>query len=261
MKIKWLGHSSFLITSDSGVKIITDPYKPGNGIKYGAINEAADIVTVSHDHFDHCNVSEVQGNPTVVKGSTDAKGIHFKGISAYHDDTQGSQRGNENLSECAGRLVCQVRRSDKAQTHPKHAFEAQREEDQAQGCSKAELKANVPQGQGVKRGQNCRDCKERNVSRRPAAQIDGCHKETTHDASTDHGWIGTNQEDINHNPRQGEPACPAPSKKVGEDEYKDAAYDRDIESADDENMGSTRRVIVLVQVSGDAGLDAQQNTL
>ena len=26
MKIKWLGHSSFLITTDDGTKIITDPY-------------------------------------------------------------------------------------------------------------------------------------------------------------------------------------------------------------------------------------------
>ena len=26
MKIKWLGAASFLITSDNGLKIITDPY-------------------------------------------------------------------------------------------------------------------------------------------------------------------------------------------------------------------------------------------
>ena len=26
MKIKWLGHAAFLITADSGTRIITDPY-------------------------------------------------------------------------------------------------------------------------------------------------------------------------------------------------------------------------------------------
>jgi L-ascorbate metabolism protein UlaG (beta-lactamase superfamily) len=29
MKVKWLGHSSFLITADDGTKIITDPYAVG----------------------------------------------------------------------------------------------------------------------------------------------------------------------------------------------------------------------------------------
>ncbi len=47
MNIKWLGHASFLITSDSGVKIITDPYETGSGLSYGEIAESADIVTVS----------------------------------------------------------------------------------------------------------------------------------------------------------------------------------------------------------------------
>jgi len=28
MKIKWYGHAAFLITSDRGVKIMTDPYDP-----------------------------------------------------------------------------------------------------------------------------------------------------------------------------------------------------------------------------------------
>ena len=33
MKIKWLGHASFLITSDNGTRIITDPYKSGGDIE------------------------------------------------------------------------------------------------------------------------------------------------------------------------------------------------------------------------------------
>ncbi len=41
MKIKWLGHASFLITSEDGTKIITDPYVVGGGIAYGEIQESA----------------------------------------------------------------------------------------------------------------------------------------------------------------------------------------------------------------------------
>jgi glyoxylase-like metal-dependent hydrolase (beta-lactamase superfamily II) len=61
MKIKWYGHAAFLITSDRGTKIITDPYDRdayGDQLSYGKITDQADIVLVSHDHPDHnayCN--------------------------------------------------------------------------------------------------------------------------------------------------------------------------------------------------------------
>jgi len=97
MKIKWLGHASFLITSDSGIKIITDPYQPDERLKYGEINESADIVTVSHEHGDHNYVSAVQGNPEAIRGTAKVKGIELKGIPAYHDDAGGSQRGKNTI--------------------------------------------------------------------------------------------------------------------------------------------------------------------
>lgn len=100
MKVKWLGHASFLITSDSGIKIITDPYAPTPGrLNYGEINESADIVVYSHEHGDHNNVAAVKGNPQVISGSgvKEAKGIQFKGIATYHDDSKGSQRGPNTI--------------------------------------------------------------------------------------------------------------------------------------------------------------------
>lgn len=113
MKVKWLGHATFLITSDEGTKIITDPYQPGVfGLDYGKIEEAADIVVVSHDHSDHNYVKGVPGNPQVVKGSGShkVKGIEFKGIPSYHDDSRGSERG-ENAMFCFtvnGVRICHV---------------------------------------------------------------------------------------------------------------------------------------------------------
>jgi len=101
MKVKWLGHASFLITSENGTRIITDPYVAGNGLNYAEINETADIVTVSHDHFDHNQVSAVGGNPQVVKESApvEIKGIKFRGVSTYHDANQGKDRG-DNVIIC-----------------------------------------------------------------------------------------------------------------------------------------------------------------
>ena len=95
MNVKWLGHASFLVTSEKGVKIITDPYSTGGGIDYGRIEEVADIVTVSHKHGDHDNVAAVKGKPEVVStvGSKRIKGVDFKGIPSYHDEAAGRQRG------------------------------------------------------------------------------------------------------------------------------------------------------------------------
>jgi len=97
MKIKWLGHATFVITSDMGTKIITDPYTTGDKISYGEIKESADIVTMSHDHFDHNNVAAVGGNPEVVKETTDIKEIKFRGIPTYHDEAQGKERGSNTI--------------------------------------------------------------------------------------------------------------------------------------------------------------------
>jgi len=112
MKIKYLGHSSFMITSDAGIRIITDPYTPNERLHYGEIKESADIVTVSHGHFDHNNVATVRGNPEVVKGTVDTNinGIAIKGIPSYHDEASGTKRGKNTIFcfEVDGIRVCHL---------------------------------------------------------------------------------------------------------------------------------------------------------
>ena len=100
MKVKWLGHACFLLTSESGLRIMTDPYTAGVfGLDYAPPAETADIVTVSHDHADHNNVAAVKGNPQVVRGvgSHEAKGIQFKGIATAHDQSSGKERGANTI--------------------------------------------------------------------------------------------------------------------------------------------------------------------
>ena len=100
MKVKWLGHSSFLITAEDGTKIITDPYTPGMmGLNYESVKDVADIVTVSHEHGDHNAVGRLPGSPEVVRdtGAKVVKGIEFKGMAAYHDASRGGQRGANTI--------------------------------------------------------------------------------------------------------------------------------------------------------------------
>jgi L-ascorbate metabolism protein UlaG (beta-lactamase superfamily) len=95
--IKWLGHSSFLISLDGVLKIVTDPFDSSVG--YPLPDVTADVCVVSHDHFDHNNVSVVKGNPEVVKGTgeREAKGIKFKGVASFHDEKGGSERGENTI--------------------------------------------------------------------------------------------------------------------------------------------------------------------
>lgn len=102
MEIKFYGHASFLITTEQGTKIITDPYEPGaygGSISYGPIPDEADIATVSHDHDDHNYTEGLPGAPQVIKGAGrhEAKGMTFEGISTYHDPSKGSERGENTI--------------------------------------------------------------------------------------------------------------------------------------------------------------------
>jgi len=102
MKVKWYGHSAFLITSDQGIKIILDPYEPGafgGKLSYGKIMDGADLVLVSHDHADHNHTAGLPGSPSLVKGSGSKtiKGITVKGIPTFHDPSKGSERGANTI--------------------------------------------------------------------------------------------------------------------------------------------------------------------
>jgi L-ascorbate metabolism protein UlaG (beta-lactamase superfamily) len=110
MKIKFLGHSAFLITSNAGIKIITDPYETGPDLIYGEITESADIVTISHEHGDHNNAAAVRGKPQVIRATAEARGIKFRAIRAYHDDIGGRRHGNNTIFcfEVDGVNICHL---------------------------------------------------------------------------------------------------------------------------------------------------------
>ncbi len=52
-KIHWFGQSAFLIESPRG-NIYIDPSNIGRG------RPAADLILITHDHFDHCSASDIE---------------------------------------------------------------------------------------------------------------------------------------------------------------------------------------------------------
>jgi L-ascorbate metabolism protein UlaG (beta-lactamase superfamily) len=96
VRIRYLAHSCFLITASDGTRILTDPYEAGGydgAIGYAPINEAADVVVVTHEHADHAAVSEVRGNPLVIRRPARARGVSFDVLEVPHDDAEGAKRG------------------------------------------------------------------------------------------------------------------------------------------------------------------------
>lgn len=92
MEIVWYGHSCFRLRSREAV-IVTDPFSKSTG--YSMPKTAADIVTISHHHDGHDNLSEIEGSPKVleVPGEFEISGALIVGVPTYHDNTKGSELG------------------------------------------------------------------------------------------------------------------------------------------------------------------------
>lgn len=93
MKITYLGHASFLLETAAGTRIVTDPYAQ-DILPHPVVQ--ADVVTMSHEHHDHCDLSQVQGDFVAVN-TTEAREIQDVKITCvpcWHDEVQGQKRGH-----------------------------------------------------------------------------------------------------------------------------------------------------------------------
>jgi L-ascorbate metabolism protein UlaG (beta-lactamase superfamily) len=98
MEITALGLSSFKLRGKQAT-VVTDPYdSKAVGLKFPK-NVEADVITVSHDHPDHNEVSAVGGSPFIVSGpgEYEIKGVMVIGVATFHDDTQGADRGKNTI--------------------------------------------------------------------------------------------------------------------------------------------------------------------
>jgi len=93
MKIKWLGHSTFQIKSES--TLVIDPHNPEAG---GRLPDdlTADTVLVTHGHMDHNFTQAVSGNPQIFSQLGDFESGEYKirGVASFHDNSEGTQRGS-----------------------------------------------------------------------------------------------------------------------------------------------------------------------
>jgi L-ascorbate metabolism protein UlaG (beta-lactamase superfamily) len=110
LRIVWHGHSCFEIAGS--VTVVTDPHD-GKSLGIAPPEVKADLVLVSHDHFDHNCVSLVSTPKTSVIRKpvmTVERGVRIEGVSAYHDASGGSKRGSMILFkfEMDGTTFCHL---------------------------------------------------------------------------------------------------------------------------------------------------------
>lgn len=89
MQIRWLGHSSFKVTSDYS-SVIFDPYENGSVPGLKDIHDSAQLVLCSHHHHDHGAVDTVEKEGGTCTFTIDT-------IETYHDDQKGALRGNNTI--------------------------------------------------------------------------------------------------------------------------------------------------------------------
>ncbi len=96
MRIRWHGHACFEVGGDK--TIVTDPHD-GKSIGINPPQVEGDIILVSHDHYDHNAVREVEKEKSAVvkePGEREIDCITIRGIISYHDESEGKKRG-ENI--------------------------------------------------------------------------------------------------------------------------------------------------------------------
>lgn len=85
MTIEFLGHACFRIGTECG-SVVLDPFADGSVAGLNDVRAEAELVLVSHDHFDHSARENVTltGRPC---------GIAAEAFASFHDDAGGAKRG------------------------------------------------------------------------------------------------------------------------------------------------------------------------
>jgi L-ascorbate metabolism protein UlaG (beta-lactamase superfamily) len=118
MRVEWYGQSAFQLSAD-GATVFIDPFGDMSGaaargfqFDYPAIEGVeADLVLVTHEHFDHNGVEAIGGSPTVLRstaGRLESPIGEVLAVASEHDDVAGTQRGPNTIFvfELGGVRVC-----------------------------------------------------------------------------------------------------------------------------------------------------------
>ncbi len=118
MHVEWYGQSAFRLEAE-GATVFIDPFGDmsaaaarGMQFDYPAIEGvSADLLLVTHEHFDHNGVEAIDGSPKVLRstaGTLESPIGEVVAVASEHDQAAGTQRGPNTIFvfELGGVRVC-----------------------------------------------------------------------------------------------------------------------------------------------------------
>jgi L-ascorbate metabolism protein UlaG (beta-lactamase superfamily) len=108
MQIEWYGQSAFRL-NDGQTTVFIDPFADmsamtkarGLQFDYPAIEGvSADLLLVTHEHFDHNGVEAIDGDPTVIRstaGRLESPIGEVVAVASEHDTKAGTERGPNSI--------------------------------------------------------------------------------------------------------------------------------------------------------------------
>ncbi len=110
MEISHVGHSCFKIVGKN-LTVVTDPFNhPKIDLKMPKLE--ANVVTISHGHDDHNYKDAIKGEFLLLDspGEYEVKECFFQGITSFHDDKNGEERGTNTIftMEIDGVHICHL---------------------------------------------------------------------------------------------------------------------------------------------------------
>lgn len=93
MNIYFIGHSSFLIKTSTGKRILTDPFNLDIG--YKLFDSEVDLITISHSHFDHSYTDNFSNEVKIIQTAVNFENTYCKitPFTSFHDKLSGQKRG------------------------------------------------------------------------------------------------------------------------------------------------------------------------
>src|SRR3954453_8644196 len=104
MRVEWFGQSAFRLTG-GGAAVVIDPFGDASQLASRGLqfdypqpqDLTADLLLVTHEHFDHNAVETVGGAPHLIRAAAgtfeDTPAGAVVGVASEHDTVAGSQRG------------------------------------------------------------------------------------------------------------------------------------------------------------------------
>jgi L-ascorbate metabolism protein UlaG (beta-lactamase superfamily) len=117
VRLRWFGQSAFLLSGEMRVAI--DPFgplPPGRELRfdYPPIEGVeADLLLITHEHFDHSNDGAIGGSPEVIRstaGRFESPVGEVVAVASEHDDAAGTKRGPNTMFVFSldGLRICHV---------------------------------------------------------------------------------------------------------------------------------------------------------